>query len=232
MRRLIALVVLLARPALAALPSVELEVPLSPLSAGPAYSASAAGSFGAATLPLAPTPSFAAAAFRGAAPLAAPAAELAAPAAAPIAAAAADPTTPSPDAATAPQSSPRTEAVREGVSAAAAAQSASADAGRAFDGTAVRGDATSSPVAVPANAPLLDRLLTRVTLEDGGNPAHRTELRRGFERMLESPTARALAERYAAEGPPSVVRFTRLPETQPTMEGGRAYFHGARAITE
>jgi|GEM_PF-1540334 len=230
MRRLLALVVLLARPALAELPRVALEAPLTPATAAPAAAASSAVGFGASLVP-ALTPHFAAAPAASAVPAfsisAAPAAVAAAPSAAPVAALpAAAVTAAAQDANLSPSAFGANSENRPAASAAApdsapSLESAADELGRRFDGGAAR----------PA-PDLLNRLLQRVSIDARGVPEHGELLRRSLERMLESPTARALAERFIAEGPAAVVRFDALPGTQMIFEKGRTYFNGTRAFTD
>lgn len=214
MRRACALLLLLAQPALCALPRVTVDVPLTPVISAPraavamgtALETPALSAVPAAALSAAPLPS-------AAAPLSAAPAVSAAPAAEPagttgLAAVAAASRDALPTVAAPAPAAPQAEALA---------------LARTFDGAAA---------ADAATAPLLDRLLSRVTLDDGGKPEHRAELRRAFERMLESPSMRALAERYVADGAPATVRFETLADTRRGDVDGRPFFHGTRALTD
>ena len=88
------------------------------------------------------------------------------------------------------------------------------------------------PVTEADHGELLRRLLQRVTLDDHGDPRERAALRKTFERMLQSATARELAEKFAAEGAAAVVRFERFEDSRIFNENGRKTFHAARAYTE
>jgi len=178
MRRSLALVVLLAGPALAALPRVALDAPLAPVASGLAAAPLASGAAAGTALLAGPSlGSLSLAPALSAAPAAALAAE-----------------------------APRAEA--------AAAPAASAG---------------EAPAAAPA---LLDRLLERVSLDDGNSAERGAALRGAFARMLESPTARALAERFVAEGPRAAVRFEAFDGSRVYEADGRRYFHGTRALTD
>ncbi|MDE2489446.1 MAG: hypothetical protein KGM24_01275, partial [Elusimicrobia bacterium] len=83
----------------------------------------------------------------------------------------------------------------------------------------------------PDDAALLAGLFERVTIDDGGVPERGAEIRRAFALMLKAPTARALAERYVAEGAPAVVRFANFPGSQVFEESGVKRFYGKRAET-
>jgi len=78
----------------------------------------------------------------------------------------------------------------------------------------------------------MTRLLQRVRLDDGGDPARRAALERAFARMLQSPSARALAERFLADGATAVVRFEEFPGSRIYETDGRKIFHAPRAFTE
>jgi hypothetical protein len=81
----------------------------------------------------------------------------------------------------------------------------------------------------PADAapdPLLARLLQHVRLDDGGIPERRAALTRAVERMLESPAARTLAERFIADGNAAVVRFDAFEGSKIQVADGRKTFYG------
>ncbi|MBI3564916.1 MAG: hypothetical protein HY079_06960, partial [Elusimicrobia bacterium] len=89
------------------------------------------------------------------------------------------------------------------------------------------------PKLLPApNHELLSRLLTRVTLEDGGNPARRAALTGALTRMLRSETARELVERFLARDAKAVIRFEEFPGSRIYETDGRRIFHAPRAFTE
>jgi len=90
----------------------------------------------------------------------------------------------------------------------------------------------AAPAAPEAHAALLPRLLERVTLDDGGAPERRAALVKAFERMLESPSARALAERFLADGASAVVRFEAFEGSRLYEANGRKIFYAPRAFTE
>ncbi len=78
---------------------------------------------------------------------------------------------------------------------------------------------------------LRERLRARVAFDGEGDARRDAALSDALDRMLESPTARALAERYAAQGAAATVRFEDIPGTVPTSPDGRAFFHGTRGLT-
>ncbi|NNN06970.1 MAG: hypothetical protein HKL90_13825 [Elusimicrobia bacterium] len=202
MRRACALLFLLARPAFSALPSVTVDVPLTPIVSAPSAAVAVGAALETPALRAVPAAALSAAPAVAAAP--------AAMAAEPTAAA-------GPASAVAPSRDTGPTAVP------AAPENEAFALSLTFDGAAAPHAATT---------PLLERLLARVTLDDGGRPAHRAELHRAFERMLESPSMRALAERYAVDGAPATVRFEPLTDTRRDDLDGRPFFQGTRALTD
>ncbi len=90
-----------------------------------------------------------------------------------------------------------------------------------------------TPKLLPApHHELLTRLLERVALDDGGDPAKRAALTQALSRMLQSETARGLAERFIAQGAKAVIRFEEFPGSRVYEADGRKFFHAARAFTE
>jgi hypothetical protein len=79
---------------------------------------------------------------------------------------------------------------------------------------------------------LLGRLLEKVKLDDGGDPARGAALKQAFSRMLESPSARGLAERFLASGVPAVVRFVPVEGSRVYESNGRKRFYAPRAFTD
>jgi hypothetical protein len=213
-----ALLLALAGAAHAALPRVVLEAPLAPVSAPLAAGAAGAALPASALLlaaPAAPSPALS--------PLAAPS-----PAAAPALAVLPAPSDGVPKPADgSPAANPRADSV----------EGAAAEAGRNFDASApadhVYGGAVAPAGSVPsAHDALLSRLLTRVRLEDDGVLVQHLALVHTFERMLQSPTARGLAERFVEDGATAVVRFQRFEGSQIVEEDGRRIFRASRAFTE
>lgn len=93
--------------------------------------------------------------------------------------------------------------------------------------------ASEGPKLLPApHAALMDRLLTRVTLDDSGNPAQAAALKSAVTRMLQSPTARGLVERFLERGAKAVIRFEEFPGSRIYETDGRKIFHAPRAFTE
>jgi hypothetical protein len=86
--------------------------------------------------------------------------------------------------------------------------------------------------ADPKHDPLLAKLLKTVRLDDGGIPARHEALLRAFTRMLQTPTARALAERFIADGVPAVVRLEAFEGSRIYEANGRKIFYAPRAFTE
>jgi hypothetical protein len=233
----------------AALPRVVIEAPLMPLSA-PAFVAAPAGAalseaprfLGAPALSAAPAALSVAPAFAAPAALAAPAAALAplppAAARAPARAAA--------GAASVPEGPRAIDALRANAPLAdklSEAAGSAEDSARALEanfnaaaslGADVSGnDGPVSPSERPgAHAALLARLLEHATIDDDGVPERRAALTRAFERMLETPTARALAERFIADGVPAVVRFETVEGSRISEVNGRKIFYAPRAFTE
>ena len=226
------LLLALAGTANAALPRVLLETPLAPLSA-PA--------FVAAPLALAPSAApqllLAAPSLLAAPAIAVPA--LAAPAVAALPAAA-QPSGPKAidalkaNAPLAEKLSAPEASVENSVGSAEANFNAAAF-GAAADGPdpvlpPLAGDAPKP--ANPARDPLLSNLLKHVRLDDGGVPERREALMTAFRRMLQTPTARALAERFIADGIPAVVRFETFEGSRLYEVNGRKIFYAPRAFTE
>lgn len=78
---------------------------------------------------------------------------------------------------------------------------------------------------------LLSRLLTHVTIEDDGDPSKHETIVRALARMLESKTARALAERFVAEDESAVVRFQTIDGTRFIEHDGARAIDGFRGLT-
>ncbi len=191
------------------LPSVTVDVPLTPAISAPSAAVAVGSTLEAPALNAISAPALSAPATSAAASIPAAPSVVAAPAAA----------EPSAAAESAPVVKPSHDARPADAAPASAQPDDAAALSRAFDGAA-------------APTPLLERLLSRVTLDDGGKPEHRAELHRAFTRMLESPSMRALAERYAAEGAPATVRFEPLADTRRGDVDGRPFFQGTRALTD
>jgi len=244
------LLLALAGTANAALPRVTLETPLAPLSApsAAAPSAAAPGLLSAApSLTAAPAlvaPALSAPALSAAPPAAAPALA-AAPAAAPALAAApainglpaaavpAGPKVIDSLKADAPLAERLSQA--DGASEKSAAALASQFDGAAADGPEPVLPPLSGEAAAPADSkhdPLLSNLLKHVRLDDGGVLERREALMKAFQRMLQTPTARALAERFVADGVPAVVRFEAFEGSRLYDVNGRKIFYAPRAFTE
>ena len=112
-----------------------------------------------------------------------------------------------------------------------------------FDGTRLRAndgdsipvlpplDGEAAPPADPARDPLLARLLKTVRLDDGGVPERHAALTKALQRMLQTPTARALAERFIEDGAPAVVRFEEFEGSRIFEVNGRKIFHAPRAFS-
>jgi hypothetical protein len=222
-----------------------------------AASLSASPAFLSASASLSPAPAALSAAPAAAKALAAPAV-LAAPAAAPAPALAAlaipDAINPSPAAAVAASvpAGPRAiDALRanaplaDKLSAASASGSAE-DAARAletnFNAAASLGDGGSrdgaahessgAKAAPESRAALLERLLQHVRIDDAGMPERREALTKALSRMLETPTARALAKRFIADAVPAVVRFEPVEGSRIVEANGRKTFYAPRGFTE
>ncbi len=230
----------LAGTARAALPRVLVETPLAPVSAPAFVAAPSAASLSAAPAALSATPAPARAATAAlAAPAAAPALAALAPAAAPAkgSAAHAASVTDGPRAidalrANAPLADKLSGAAKSGsIENAAGALESNFNAAASL-GDAVPGSGSAAPSYVGAHDALLARLLELVTLEDGGVPERRAALTKAFARMLETPTARALAERFLADGIPAVVRFEAFEGSRIYEANGRKIFYAPRAFTE
>lgn len=258
-RLLISLLLAAAGTARAALPRVSLDAPLAPVSAPGAAAApslnaplplSMAGTLPSAAAALAPTPALSPLPALPPAASAALAARAAAPAAAP-----ALPELPIPDhGSVLPRNAGRAEqplrlidrlvrhaadsrALADGgleTAAPALRRNFAAAAGLERDGD--DGGAVTPPAASAGGEErrddLLGRLLTRVTLDDNSSPEQRAGLEDAFRRMLTAPSARALAERYLAEGAPAVVRFERFEGSRIYDVDGRKIFYAPRAFTE
>lgn len=252
-RAWIAFLLSTAGAAQAALPRVALEVPLAPVGA-PSFIA-APGAAAASGMTVLPTALSAAPASLSAAPLplaAAPSAAAPAPAAAlPLHAAPALSALPIPEAfaarpAAADGKVRAADALRahageiERLAAdlnSASAEDAAAAMSRSFSAAAALGpENPGAPSAAPgspeARADLLNRLLQRVRIDDGGVPERGAALKKAFERMLLSPSARTFAERFIADGAPAVVRFEEVPGSRVYVVDGRRIFHAPRAFTE
>jgi hypothetical protein len=80
--------------------------------------------------------------------------------------------------------------------------------------------------------PLYDRLLSRVTLDDRGNPAEKAALETVVRAMLKSPTARKYAEQLVEEGVDAVVRFAEVEGSKVYEFDGRKIFYAPRAFTD
>ena len=250
-RRALFLLLALAGTANAALPRVSLETPLAPVA--PAFAAApSALSVSAAPRLLGAAPSLSAApAALSLSPAAVPAAAAApALAALPAHAAFAAPALAAPAAAV-PAGPKAIDALKANAPLAeklAAASGASEDSANASEGNfnaAAFGAASDGPepvlpplsgeAAKPADAAhdaLLANLLKHVRLDDGGVPERREALLKAFHRMLATPTARALAERFIADGVPAVVRFEAFEGSRLYDVNGRKIFYAPRAFTE
>jgi hypothetical protein len=129
---------------------------------------------------------------------------------------------------------------------AASASGSAEDAARAlesnFNAAASLGDGApedgqahpSAPASAEhaSHAALLARLLERAKIDDGGFPERRAALTRALARMLETPTARALAKRFIDDGVPAVVRFEAVEGSRISEANGRRIFYAPRGFTE
>ncbi|HXT02175.1 MAG TPA: hypothetical protein VN915_15995 [Elusimicrobiota bacterium] len=247
-RTALSLLLALAGTANAALPRVSLETPVTPVSA-PAYSA-APSAISAAPRLLGAAPSLSVAAptaalpALSAAPGLTPAPALAAaPAVAPALAVPAISALPAAAVQDGPKAIDALKADAPLVEKLSAAKGAGEDSAAAlqsrFDGAAADGPEPVLPLSgeagKPADAdhdPLLSNLLQHVRLDDGGVPERRAALMTAFRRMLKTPTARALAERFIADGVPAVVRFEAFEGSRLYDVNGRKIFYAPRAFTE
>ncbi|MFI5345213.1 MAG: hypothetical protein ACHQ51_02450 [Elusimicrobiota bacterium] len=244
-RLIISLLLVTAGAARAALPRVIVDVPLAPVSApGAMGSAPAAAALFAAPAAASMSPALAVPAAQPLAPLLAPAAalpSLPAPQAAPAPAAkiAPAPTAIGALRANAPLAAAlaenlKTMPLEDAAPALDANFAAAASLGSNIgDGGAALPPAGGTPAAdIRSSKPLLARLLQRVRIDDEGHPERRGELLTAFLRMLTTPTARGLAERYLAEGAPAVVRFEQFEGSRIYDVNGRKIFYAPRAFTE
>lgn len=74
------------------------------------------------------------------------------------------------------------------------------------------------------------RPLARVTIDEG-DPVRVKFLEDSFAAMLESPSARAMAERFAVDGPTVTVRWGRLDSSSLEYEGVKPVISGLAAFT-
>ncbi|MDD5302006.1 MAG: hypothetical protein PHS14_02770 [Elusimicrobia bacterium] len=88
------------------------------------------------------------------------------------------------------------------------------------------------PAAVPAPGPaaaadpLSARLRARLVLDDGGDPLAREALDMAVRRLLESPTARELAEEFVRRGVTVKVSFEAMENSVVAVRGGRKSLSG------
>jgi hypothetical protein len=228
----------------AALPRVVIEAPLTPVSA-PFAAAPAAVSVTAAPLAFAAAPALSLAPSA----IAAPASPAPAAAATRIAPAVAALPAAAPPAGPKAIDSLKANAPLADKLSASLSNASSEDSARAlesnFNAAASLGSGgdASGPVlpplsgeaakpADPAHDPLLGRLLRHVRIDDGGVPERRAALLLAFQRMLRAPTARALAERFIADGIPAVVRLEAFEGSRLYEVNGRKIFYAPRAFTE
>lgn len=80
---------------------------------------------------------------------------------------------------------------------------------------------------------LLGRLLTRVQLDDHGDPRQGAGLRAGLRNMLLSQTGREMAEQFIAEGATAKLSFEAIPGSRVVEENGRRVLQssGGHALT-
>lgn len=245
-RSVLSLLLALAGTANAALPRVSLETPVTPVSAPSFAAAPSAISAAPRLLGTAPTLSAAPVAALSAAPALTPAPALAA---APVAAPAltAVPAISALPAAAIPAGPKVIDSLKANAplaeklsSADVGAENSAAALASQFDGAAADGPEPVLPplsgeAAPPADAshdPLLANLLQHVRIDDGGVPERGEALLTAFKRMLTTPTARALAERFIADKIPAVVRFEAFEGSRLFDVNGRKTFHAPRAFTE
>lgn len=105
-------------------------------------------------------------------------------------------------------------------------------AGMDSDGTGGGTVVPGGPSQPGSHDHLLDRLLKKVTLEEDGHPERREALTLAFRRMLKSPTARGLAERFLASGAAASVRLEAFEGSRVYEANGRKIFYAPRAFTE
>lgn len=88
------------------------------------------------------------------------------------------------------------------------------------------------PVAVPVPGPagtadpLAARLRARLTLDDGGSRLAREALDMGIRRLLESPTARELAEDFLRTGVTVKIGFAEMENSVVAERGGKKFLSG------
>ena len=97
----------------------------------------------------------------------------------------------------------------------------------AVDAGAVSGAGAGSAEAQA----LLARLKSRLDLDDHGKPEEKAALEQTLTRMLESPTARQLAEEFIAEGQSVKVSFEAMADTSIVEINGKKYLHGTGGTT-
>ena len=94
------------------------------------------------------------------------------------------------------------------------------------------GDGSTGFKPAPTSAPLLQRMLERVRLDDRGRPDEKKALETAFKRMLGTATGRRYAEEFLAEGLTAHVHFDDFPDSQLYLVDGRKKFYAAQAYTD
>lgn len=94
-----------------------------------------------------------------------------------------------------------------------------------FDGAARRaqGPVATKP-AVPGKTELLKELKDRVTIGEDETPAERAALNAILSRMIDSPSARELAEQFVAEDARATLAFEEIPGTEIYTINGQKTF--------
>ncbi|MFA6434959.1 MAG: hypothetical protein WCW52_09720 [Elusimicrobiales bacterium] len=109
----------------------------------------------------------------------------------------------------------------------------SAAGGAMFDGTPkYLAKVAAKPFPPAADKKMLaTQLRMHMTLEDHGNPEEKAALEAVILRMMDSPTARELAVKFANENARAVVSFSEIPGSTVVMVDGKETLWGTHGFT-